>query len=139
MYAERCAELLDEPPGVAEDQSLLALVKRRDHLGRVLDRPDVVELDVAGRRFGNGGGEGRMAGRLISQLDTGRHDVRGAVGERALKPAKQLVRVADRGGKPHSLQRTPGQPGQAFEDRQEVPSPVVPGECVHFVDDDGAQ
>ena len=48
--------LLDELPGVAEDEALLAPVQRRDDLGGVRHAPHVVQLDVRVRCGQDGGG-----------------------------------------------------------------------------------
>src|SRR5690606_40208148 len=54
------------------------------------------------------------------------------------QPGEEVVRVADGGGEADALQGPLGQPGEAFEDGEQVPAAVVGGECVDFVDDDGA-
>ena len=56
-----------------------------------------------------------------------------------LQPGQQLVRVADGRGQPDPLQRAPAEPGEPFEDGEQVPAAVVAGEGVDLVDHHGAQ
>ena len=58
---------------------------------------------------------------------------------RAGKPLEQRFRVADGRRKPDPLKVPSGEPADAFEDRQEMPSTVVPGERVELVDDDSSE
>ena len=122
--AKRRAQLLHEGTAVAEDEPLFSAVQRGDHGRRVIDGPDVVELDVD------------VDGRGLARCDDRR---RAVTSTRPLEPGQQLRRVADRGRETDPLDRPSSQPGQPFGDGEEVPAAVVSRECVHLVYDDRAE
>ena len=130
--AKARADAFDELPRVAEDEAFFAAVEGGDDSGGVLGGAHVVEFDFAGWwpvfRCG-----------WADPGHTGGDDAAGAVARvAALQPGEEVVRVADGGGEADALQGPLGQPGEAFEDGEQVPAAVVGGECVDFVDDDGA-
>lgn len=127
------AEFLDQGTGVAEHEPFLTPVQGRDHLGRVVHGPDVVQLDLAGRLPYR-----RRDAR--SRTDVGsNHPPRPLAPAGALQPAQQLIGIADRRGETDPLHRATRHPGEAFQNGQQVPTPVVSGERVHLVDHDRAK
>ena len=125
-------QLLDELPGVAEHQPLLAAVQCGDHLGRVAHRADVVQLDLPGRRTGPGI---TLGCRLRAWRDDG---CLSGSAPRALQPGKELLRVPDRGRQPDPLHGPPGQAADPFQHGQQVPAAVIRPERVHLVNHDCA-
>ena len=96
-------------------------MQRRDDLGGVLQRADVVELEVQ---------------RPASARSLCRPNVRGALPRpttgatrsglawpQSLQPVQQLARVADGGRQPDPLQRPPGEPGEPLQDARAGASP----------------
>ena len=95
----RLAELFDGLAGVAEDQPLLAGVQRGDDRGGVVQGADVVEFDVARRRYRSR----RRGGRQV-----GSDDASGPSVPRPSPAARSAaLRVADGRRQPDPLQRRP--------------------------------
>jgi hypothetical protein len=133
------AEHLDQALGIAEHQALVAPVQLRGDLGRVLDGSHVIKLDDL-LRLVLDYPERAVADRPAPPPRFRDDDhARPLSDRRSLEPAQQFLRVADGGGQPDPLHRMPAEPGQPFQDRQQMPSPVAGPERVDLVHDDGLQ
>ena len=58
---------------------------------------------------------------------------------RTSRPFDQHVRISNGGGKPDSLDLTPGQAGYVLKHRQQVPTAIIPGKSMNLIDDDYPQ
>ena len=101
-------------------------------MAALLDRADVVELDVArpARDVRRPGGA-TVAGATTTP---GRCPRREPCSQSS--SSSGLPTVADR---PIRWIGPAGEPGEPFQDGEQVPAAVVAGEGVHLVDDDGPQ
>ena len=138
---QRGADLLDQLPGVAEHQPLLAPVQRSDHRCGVAHRPHVVQLDVP------------RAAASVQRRPPGsgrRHRRRaGPLQERRPQPHARPcpIPAASPAARPGCRRWPTGRsagwaarhPGQSLQHRQQMPAAVVTGEGVHLVDDDRPQ
>jgi len=111
------ASALPSPVQVAGQP--LAAVQARDHDGRILKRANEVEF-----HFCRGGP--RLGRHTYTSFPrTGSH-----------QPVDQRFRVARGGRKADPLELSPCQPGNPFQEGEQVPPTVVAGKGVDFVDDD---
>jgi hypothetical protein len=138
---ERGSQFLDLAARVAEDKPFLSPVQGRDEFGRVVQGAHVVEFNFArGPADQVGGGLVGVPGPVGSgrQMHARSDDLPGTAScARALQPVQQVGGVADGRREPDPLNGPAGYPFQPFEHGEQMPSPVVAREGVHFVDDDG--
>ena len=121
--AQLGGELLRPRPAVDEDQPLFAAVEARDNDGGIVQRTDEVQPDIG--RCGLGA---EAAGRCLVRPDRSRPAIRGdlrgfpTVAESPIRWISRPARLRD-----------------AAEDREQVPTAVVPRERVDLIDDHGAE
>ncbi len=138
------AELFDELFRIAEDQTFLAPVQRREHGCGVGDRSDIVQLDVSGGRINRSRSRSWPRPRPRHERGHPPHLGRDHPGgtparRRSLQPAQKILRIADGGREPHPLDVPSNEPLQPFDDSEQMPSTIVTGEGVDLVDDDGTK
>jgi hypothetical protein len=129
--SELGAEKFDVPLGVAEHQALLAPVQGCDNFRRVAQRADIIQLHVGLR--------GRGKGNTSPLVFWGNDQSFALPCRRALQPAQQFIRVADRRGQPDALQGAATDTGQPLKNSQHVPAAVAASEGVHLVHNYRAQ
>ena len=121
-FTQKQRKLFNPGSAVTEHEPLFALMQQRNHLGRILKRTDVIQLDDGGLPCGR-----CRRNHLPLPLRPRR------------QPRQHLGWVADRGRQPDPLQITPRQSMDSAEkDREKMPAPVVPGERMEFIDHDGS-
>ena len=112
------AQFLRPGTAIDEDQPLLAPVQPGDDHGRVLQRADVVQLDLG----------------LRAAASAGRNTTRSPCAGPG-QPVDEHLRVPDRRRQPDPLKLPAGQPRDPLEDREQVPAAVVSGEGMDLVHD----
>jgi hypothetical protein len=106
-------------------------VESADDGGRIVERADVVELDVARRHGGR---------RRLCLGQVGRDHASGAPAcSRSLEPGEQGFGVADGRGEADALHGAAHDALQALQYGEQVPAAVVTGEGMDLVDDHGPQ
>ncbi len=114
-------ETLGLGPAVREDQPFFAPVEAGYDNGGIVQGSDEIDSHIRRKTAAV------LFGRLL--------DLIGPLAA-APEPTGQPIRIAHRGRQADALNLTSGDPGYPLQHRQKMPSPVVAGKGVDFIDDD---